>query len=170
MRSCSTGPAGSRWPWRKKGIDLRQSYTRVGKFAPMKQQRYAHAKQFKRAGKALRKLRTYLGRTIRDIGRQIAGDEQLQDIFRHPRTWRAGFSFSARSRWQRRACPRRDPGSTACMLRKWNALERARRTSLTSSASRSPLPPRCTAQRAASSRSMRRRCRGNPMTGTRWRP
>ena len=69
---------------KKTGLDLRQSYTRVGKFALIKHQRYAHAKQFKRAGKALRKLRTYLGRTIRDIGRQIAGDEQLQDIFRLP--------------------------------------------------------------------------------------
>ena len=69
---------------RKMGLDLRQSYTRVGKFALIKHQRYAHAKQFKRAGKALRKLRTYLGRTIRDIGRQIIGDDELQDIFRHP--------------------------------------------------------------------------------------
>ena len=69
---------------RKTGLDLRQSYTRVGKFALIKHQRYAHAKQFKRAGKALRKLKTYLGRTIRDIGRQIADDGQLQDIFRHP--------------------------------------------------------------------------------------
>ena len=69
---------------RKTGLDLRQSYTRVGKFALIKHQRYAHAKQFKRAGKALRRLRTYLGRTIRDIGRQILDDEQLQDIFRHP--------------------------------------------------------------------------------------
>jgi transposase, IS5 family len=69
---------------KKVGLDLRQSYTRVGKFALIKHQRYAHAKQFKRAGKALRKLKTYLGRTIRDIGRQIIGDDELQDIFRHP--------------------------------------------------------------------------------------
>ena len=69
---------------KKVGLDLRQSYTRVGKFALIKHQRYAHAKQFKRAGKSLRKLKTYLGRTIRDIGRQITDDEQLQDIFRHP--------------------------------------------------------------------------------------
>jgi transposase, IS5 family len=69
---------------RKTGLDLRQSYTRVGKFALIKHQRYAHAKQFKRAGKALRKLKTYLGRTIRDIGRQIIGDDELQDIFRLP--------------------------------------------------------------------------------------
>src|SRR2546430_13210212 len=33
------------------------------------------------------------------------------------------------------------PRSTACMLPKWNALARARPTSLTSSASRSALPP-----------------------------
>jgi len=31
------------------GIRLRQSYGRVGKFALIKHQRYAHAKQFKRA-------------------------------------------------------------------------------------------------------------------------
>jgi len=69
---------------RKTGLDLRQSYTRVGKLALIRQQRYAHAKQFKRAGKALRRLKTYLGRTIRDIGRQIAGDDQLHAIFLRP--------------------------------------------------------------------------------------
>jgi ribosomal protein L37E len=33
--------------------------------------REAHAKQFKRANKALRTIRTYLGRVARDIGRKI---------------------------------------------------------------------------------------------------
>ncbi len=69
---------------RKVGLDLRQSYTRVGKLALIKQQRYAHAKQFKRAGKCLRRLKTYLGRTIRDIGRRIAGDDELHAIFLRP--------------------------------------------------------------------------------------
>ena len=69
---------------KKTGIDLRQSYRRVGKFALIKHQRYAHAHQFKRANRALRRLRTYLGRTIRDIVRQIADEDQLQDIFRRP--------------------------------------------------------------------------------------
>src|SRR4051812_21874100 len=55
------------------GIKLRQSYGRVGKFALIKHQRYAHAKQFKRANRALRTLRTYLGRVIRDIGRKREG-------------------------------------------------------------------------------------------------
>jgi IS5 family transposase len=67
---------------KKTGLDLRLSYVRVGKFALIRHQRYAHAKQFKRANKALRTLRTYLGRTIRDITRQIAGEDKLQDIFR----------------------------------------------------------------------------------------
>ena len=69
---------------RKTGLELRQSYRRVGKFALIKHRRYAHAHQFKRAGKALRKLKTYLGRTIRDITRQIAGEDELQDIFHKP--------------------------------------------------------------------------------------
>ena len=55
------------------GVKLRQSYARVGKFALIQHQRYAHAKQFKRANRALKKLRTYLGRVIRDIGRKIEG-------------------------------------------------------------------------------------------------
>ena len=69
---------------RRVGIDLRQSYVRVGKLALIRHQRYAHAKQFKRANKALRTLKTYLGRTIRDIGRQIAGEDDLKAIFLRP--------------------------------------------------------------------------------------
>ncbi len=64
-----------------KGVMLRQSYARIGKYTLIKHQRYAHAKQFKRANKALRKLRTWLGRTIRDIGRKIKGKEELEAIF-----------------------------------------------------------------------------------------
>jgi IS5 family transposase len=63
------------------GVALRQSYARVGKFALIQHQRYAHAKQFKRANRALKKLRTYLGRVIRDVGRKIAGDAALEGKF-----------------------------------------------------------------------------------------
>jgi IS5 family transposase len=66
---------------KKHGIKLRQSYARVGKFALIKQQRYAHAKQFKRAKRALKTLKTYLGRVIRDIGRKIAGKGRLEEAF-----------------------------------------------------------------------------------------
>jgi transposase, IS5 family len=68
----------------KLGVKLRQSYRRVGKLALIKHQRYAHAKQFKRANRALRKLRTYLGRVIRDIRRKTAGHEQLRHAFVKP--------------------------------------------------------------------------------------
>ncbi|MGH9695498.1 MAG: IS5 family transposase [Bryobacteraceae bacterium] len=63
------------------GVELRQSYTRVGKFALIQPQRYAHAKQFKRAKRSLRKLKTYLGRIIRDIARKIDGDLRLEIKF-----------------------------------------------------------------------------------------
>ena len=53
------------------GVQLRQSYVRVGKRAAVKVSRYAHAKQFKRMRKQLRKLRTYVGRLIRDIRRKV---------------------------------------------------------------------------------------------------
>ena len=63
---------------------LRQSYERIGKHALIAHQRYAHAKQFKRAGKALRKIRTFLGRVERDIARRIKDNEALRDVFRRP--------------------------------------------------------------------------------------
>jgi transposase, IS5 family len=69
---------------RKHGVGLRQSYARVGKFALIKHQRYAHAKQFKRANRALKTLRTYLGRVIRDIARRIDGDVWLKEIIFGP--------------------------------------------------------------------------------------
>lgn len=53
-----------------RGIQLRQSYIRVGKRAAVKASRYAHAKQFKRMKRELRKLRTWVGRLIRDIRRK----------------------------------------------------------------------------------------------------
>jgi IS5 family transposase len=55
---------------RREGVKLRQSYMRVGKRLLARQSRYAHAKQWRRARRCTRKLRTILGRTIRDIERK----------------------------------------------------------------------------------------------------
>jgi IS5 family transposase len=66
---------------KKHCVSLRQSYARVGKRALMAYQRYAHAKQFKRANRALRSVRTYLGRVLRDIGRKTRDDANLRRIF-----------------------------------------------------------------------------------------
>ena len=54
----------------RKGIPLRQSYRFVGKRALFKQARNAHARQLKRAARMTRKLKTYLGRVVRDIERK----------------------------------------------------------------------------------------------------
>jgi len=81
----------------KHGLKLRQSYKRVGKYALIMQQRYAHAKQYKRARRQLKKLKTWLGRTIRDIGRQIKGNDGLEDIFR-AELWKANRVRTQRPR------------------------------------------------------------------------
>ena len=69
---------------KKHGVPLRQSYARVGKIALIRHQRYAHAKQFKRANRMLRTLRTQLGRVIRDLLRKVRGDSKLGAIFARP--------------------------------------------------------------------------------------
>lgn len=51
-------------------IDLRQTYERVGKKALRRQQSYGHAKQFRRAQRETKKLKTILGRVVRDIERK----------------------------------------------------------------------------------------------------
>lgn len=54
----------------KAGITLRQSYARVGQAADLQAGRYAHAKQYRRMHREIRKLRTWLGRVIRDVQRK----------------------------------------------------------------------------------------------------
>jgi transposase, IS5 family len=62
------------------GIKLRQSYARVGKAAFVRAQRYAHARQMGRAKAHTSKLRTYLGRLIRDIERKVQGSAQQAPV------------------------------------------------------------------------------------------
>ena len=64
------------------GVPLRQSYVRVAKRAAIMVGRYIHAHQFNRARRALKFLRTRLGRVIRDINRRIDGDAILEERFR----------------------------------------------------------------------------------------
>jgi IS5 family transposase len=66
-------------PAKKQGISLRQNYNRKAKQLLFKQSRYSHARQIKSAKKCTRKLRTYLGRVIRDIQRQCPEPEQQLD-------------------------------------------------------------------------------------------
>jgi len=74
----------------KRGIRLRQSYRLVGKKAFIMQGRYASAQQMKRAARQTRKLKTYLGRVIRDLERKSkVGDEAMQDLLARARRIRA---------------------------------------------------------------------------------
>jgi transposase, IS5 family len=81
----------------KHGVRLRQSYLRVAKHAAMMAGRYAHAKQFNRHRKQLRILRSRLGRIIRDIGRKIAGQPALEEVF----AWPLARAAQIRSQQQR---------------------------------------------------------------------
>jgi IS5 family transposase len=80
---------------KRHGVALRQSYVRVAKRAALMAGRYTHAKQFKRANRELRFLRTRLGRLSRDIARKTRGDARLEEIFEVP------LRKAHRIRWQR---------------------------------------------------------------------
>jgi IS5 family transposase len=66
---------------KKHGVVLRQSYTRNSKKALFQAGRYIHARQMRRARKQIKKLKTYLGRTIRDVRRKIEGEKELEFYF-----------------------------------------------------------------------------------------
>jgi transposase, IS5 family len=80
---------------KRHGVGLRQSYRRVAKRAALMAGRYIHAKQFKRANRELRFLRTRLGRLIRDIARKSRGNAKLEEIFDQP------LRKAMQIRWQR---------------------------------------------------------------------
>ena len=66
---------------KKCGIKLRQTYVRLGPRALRKAGAYSHARQFKRARKQTRILKTYLGRVYRNVLRKILSDPELHDVF-----------------------------------------------------------------------------------------
>jgi len=66
---------------KRHSVVLRQSYLRLAKRAAIMIGRYTHAHQFRRARKALKFLRTRLGRVIRDIRRKIDGKAELEARF-----------------------------------------------------------------------------------------
>ena len=56
---------------RAEGLSIKQSYEHVGRRLLMQSSRYAHARQMKRARACTRKLKTQLGRIVREIERQV---------------------------------------------------------------------------------------------------
>jgi IS5 family transposase len=66
---------------KQRGLTLRQSYTRLGKYALFKANRYFAAQQMKRGKKHVKKLKTYLGCVYRDIQRQLEHRIELKPVF-----------------------------------------------------------------------------------------
>jgi len=65
----------------KNGIALRQNYNLTAKTLLRKISGYLHAKQMKRARKAIKHLKTIVGRVVRDVERKIGSSENLAEIF-----------------------------------------------------------------------------------------
>jgi IS5 family transposase len=77
-------------------LKLRQSYEREGPQLSRQAGRYAHAKQFKRMRKVIKRQRTVLGRVIRDIERKRGGWEQAIQAQLQPWLERAARLFQQR--------------------------------------------------------------------------
>ena len=70
-------PSLQRWRWaatdwraQDHGLPLRQNYNREAPRLAAQIGRYAHARQFQRMRREIRKPRTWLGRVIRDVERK----------------------------------------------------------------------------------------------------
>jgi hypothetical protein len=104
---------------KKLGLSLRQSYARVGQLALIKHQRYAHAHQFKRANRGLRK---YLGRVIRTS----SGKSSEMKICRKHSYRRCSWPGACWNRSAASAAARSIP----CTRQRSSASARAKRTGL----------------------------------------
>jgi IS5 family transposase len=58
-----------------RGIELKQTYAKEGQLLGYKAGRYAHARQFKRMRKVLKRQRTIVGRLHREIARKMRSSE-----------------------------------------------------------------------------------------------
>jgi IS5 family transposase len=110
---------------RKIQLPLRQTYQRVAKKQLLSGQRYAHAKQLKRARSSAKKLHAMLGRLMRDIMRKSAGAISTQ--MEHE--LEKAHQLLTQTRHSKK-------NSTACMNHKYTALAKANLTNATSLATR----------------------------------
>ena len=109
------------------GIELRQTYTFKSRKSLLKQSRYGHARQMKRAAREVRNLKTWLGRVVRDIERKIGEDEQVATSFS------GSLSMAGRLLDQKR-CDKNKLYSLHA--RRWNVFRRERPTRSMNSAAR----------------------------------
>ena len=111
---------------RRHGIRVRQSYVRVARRAKMEAARLMHAGRRRQAERPLRRLRTWLGRLVRDVA----------SAARSPARRRSRPSLPNRSSASPACCgngARTRTSSIRCTRRKWSVWPRARRTPASSS-------------------------------------
>ncbi|OTP74894.1 Mobile element protein [Caballeronia sordidicola] len=87
------------------GLKLRQNYNREAPRLAGQIGRYAHAKQYKRMRKALRTLRSRVGRVMRDVQRQV---DRASD------SGRVAYSSRMQPRWLNSSVPRKFRRSRSC--------------------------------------------------------
>ncbi len=107
-------------------LTLRQNYNREAPRLAIQISRYAHARQFQRMRSSLRRLKTIVGRVVREVTRKLAEvPDNYQTIARQLLAMRRSYSrSSAKTR----------TSYTVCMHRKWSASAKARRGRSMSSA------------------------------------
>ena len=140
------------------GITLRQTYARKAPALATQVGRYAHARQFKRMRKALRTLKGYTGRVMRDLRRQL----NLIPVGTLRQTVLDTLVLVSRLLHQ---LPKGSGKIYALHEPDVDCISRARHGSGTNLAPRSASPRR---SRKASWWACGR-CPATPMTGTRWR-
>ena len=90
------------------GITLRQTYQKACRKWLPQISRYAHARQFKRMRKALKKVKGYLGRVYRDLFRRLPAKVQLtleqQTVLRHAKRLLAQTRSSKNKLYSLHAC------------------------------------------------------------------
>jgi IS5 family transposase len=138
------------------GVELRQSYARLAPRLAAKAGRYAHARQFRRMRKALRTLKGYTGRGMRDLRRR------LEDIPQGPLRERILDMLVLTSRLLHQQP--KDAGKLYSLHEpEVDCISKGKaRVRLTSSAPRSASPP----PPARASSSACGRCRATPTTAT----
>jgi transposase, IS5 family len=151
---------------RQQGLVIKQSYQHVGKRLLMQSSRYAHARQMQRARACTRKLKTQLGRVMREIERQVTKPtEKLAKLLETARR------IHAQQRHDKNKVYSVHEPEVECIAKPGprgqvfvRGVARARRASPTSSATRSVWR----SPAAADGWSARRASRETPTTATRW--
>ena len=140
-------------------LKLRQAFTRKAKDAKKEAARLLHTGGHKQGLRWIRKMRTWLGRLIRDIRRKIAGKPELDAAFKIP------LERAERILAQSHATK---TSSMHCTPRKSNVLERAKPEPDMSSGAKPPWLSPTRPRRAASSSSAPCPCPGTLMMAIHW--